>query len=88
MNGGNNKYTKNSEKYVSGTLGEWSMKPKKSRVRGYGNPEPTLKVYVQQNNPLEAIVDMLVYVGLVSRDNKTFGEKVCGAKRFHVSLCI
>lgn len=43
MNGGNTKYTKNSEKYVSGTLGEWSMKPKKSRRKGYGNPEPTLQ---------------------------------------------
>lgn len=49
MNGGNTKYTKNSEKYVSGTLGEWSMKPKKSRVKGYGNPEPTLKTYVLFN---------------------------------------
>lgn len=44
--GGTANYTKNSEKYITGTFGEWALKNKSSRRKGYGNPEPTMKRFV------------------------------------------
>jgi len=40
--GGSTKYSKNSDKYITGTLGEWSTKPRQVKRKGYGNPEPTM----------------------------------------------
>ncbi|XP_067929370.1 uncharacterized protein [Watersipora subatra] len=83
ISGGNTKYTKNSEKYVTGTLGEWSFKPPKSQRKGFGNPEPTLTVAFSEPPLVKPRLRRSCPSGWI--DNKECGRLISNASRILTS---